>query len=551
MVRGQAPLRQAWRARSFAGCVLGFALAIVPLRTFAAPPLVDWGRAVVDSTMRRLPTPAALGVWEYKRGFLLRGVYQTFLRTGDERYLGYIRSYVDAHVDDDGAIDTTVTTLDNILPGTLLLPMYQLTGEARYKIAADFLRRRFDVGQQPRTITGGLTHNSSQRQLWGDGTYMALPFLAEYAASVEGAAADDAEAANQLLIYARHLELADTGLMRHAYDERRAAPWADPTTGLSPEVWCRALGWYGMALTAVLERLSSDHPSRPALLAILRRSIAAYAANQDQKTGRWYQVVDKGSVSGNWTETSCSSMLTYVVSRAVARGDVSARYLDVAVKGYQGVMQQVSRGTDGLTNLVNTSTGTSVGTLPYYLARKRATNDLHGLGAFLLMYEQLSCLPAGAVTIWLEAEQGTVTTPWLIKSDPLASGDGYIEVAAGASSGSAAPANGHVRYDFNVPKTATYKLWSRAIARTAGDDLLWLRFDNGTWRRWKQMTTRTAWNWDDAHSTTSTTLPLLIKLGAGTHKLELAYSEDGLRLDRLLITNALDYVPSGPGGPLP
>jgi unsaturated rhamnogalacturonyl hydrolase len=33
--------------------------------------------------------------------------------------------------------------------------------------------------------------------------------------------------------------------------------------------------------------------------------------------------------------------------------------------------------------------GTGVGDLAYYLARPRKTNEIHGLGAFLAMYEQV------------------------------------------------------------------------------------------------------------------------------------------------------------------
>jgi unsaturated rhamnogalacturonyl hydrolase len=30
-------------------------------------------------------------------------------------------------------------------------------------------------------------------------------------------------------------------------------------------------------------------------------------------TGRWFEVVDKGSRSDNWTETSCSSMCAFLI----------------------------------------------------------------------------------------------------------------------------------------------------------------------------------------------------------------------------------------------
>jgi unsaturated rhamnogalacturonyl hydrolase len=82
-------------------------------------------------------------------------------------------------------------------------------------------------------------------------------------------------------------------------------------------------------------------------------------------------------------------MYTYVTSRAVERGYVDASYKAVATRGYQGVLTRVSRGSDGLTNVSGICVGTNVGNQAYYFARARKTNDLHGLGAFLIMNEQL------------------------------------------------------------------------------------------------------------------------------------------------------------------
>jgi hypothetical protein len=41
-----------------------------------------------------------------------------------------------------------------------------------------------------------------------------------------------------------------------------------------------------------------------------------------------------------------------------------------------------------MTNLTDVCEGTNVADLPYYYGRKRLTNDLHGLGAFLIMNEK-------------------------------------------------------------------------------------------------------------------------------------------------------------------
>ena len=82
-------------------------------------------------------------------------------------------------------------------------------------------------------------------------------------------------------------------------------------------------------------------------------------------------------------------MYTYTVSRAVERGYAGKDYEKVAQKGYRGVLASITRNPDGTIAMPNICEGTNVGDLAFYLARARHTNDLHGLGAFLIMNEQL------------------------------------------------------------------------------------------------------------------------------------------------------------------
>jgi unsaturated rhamnogalacturonyl hydrolase len=357
-----------------------------------APPGTDWGKAVVESTMARFPTPAALGRWEYSRALFLHGAYLVYKRVGDARYLAYIKSWVDSHVDAQGNVDASFNSLDNMMPGNLLLDLYLETRDPRYQHAANKIRKRLDT--YPRTTLdgpiGAFWHNVGLKgQLWGDGTFMLVPFLARYGQIFGDAAYANDEAARQLIIYGNHLRNPKNDLLFHAYAEKGDTSWADPVTHHSPESWCRAMGWYGMATTHALDVMPADHPARPQLLTNLATLIAGWESFQDAATGRWFQVVDKGNLANNWLETSCSSMYTYVISRAVEHGWVPATHAAAASRGYQGVLQKISLGPDGKTNIGDICIGTNVGTLPYYLGRPRATNDFHGLGAFLIMYEQL------------------------------------------------------------------------------------------------------------------------------------------------------------------
>jgi len=370
------------------------------LKSLKSKATVDWSKAVVESTMKRYPTAQDLGAWGYAKSLYLYGQYLVWKRTGEKRYLQYIKDWVDSHVDAEGNVTNTdkdgkksqvkFDNLDSMLPGNLLLLLYQETKEAKYKLAAEKIRKRFDT--YPRTKDGGFWHATSlsrQWQLWLDGVFMSMPFLVRYGKVFGESQYANDEAAKQLLTYASHLSDPVTGLMFHAYDESGSQKWADPVTHHSAEFWCRAMGWFGMTLIEVLKVLPRNHPKRNQLIALVRQLVKAYTKYQDQKTGLWYQVVDKGDLPDNWLETSSSSMYTYTISMAVKRGYVEKSYQRAADKGYQGVLTKISLGADGLTNITDICEGTNVADLAYYLARKRNTNDFHGLGAFLIMNEHM------------------------------------------------------------------------------------------------------------------------------------------------------------------
>jgi len=356
----------------------------------SAPSRTDWSVAVVESTIKRNPTGESFKGWGYAKALYLYGQYLVYLRTKDRRYLDHIQSWVDQHIDEKGTINRPINSLDYMMPGNLLLILYKETKQDKYKLAAEYIRRVFDT--YPRTKDGGFWHaNIPSRawQLWADGVFMSLPFLARYGQMFGDSKYTNDEVVKQMLIYYKHLNDPATGLLWHAYDESGAQSWANPTTHQSAFHWGRAFGWYAMTLILLLEILPKDQPQRAELIKIIQQLAEAFERYQDPKTGLWYQVVDKGDVAGNWHETSCSSMYTYMLWMGVQRGYLPKHYAAVAQKGYRGVLTKLSIDSDGMTNLIDISEGTNVGDLAYYFARKRNTNDFHGLGAFLIMNEQL------------------------------------------------------------------------------------------------------------------------------------------------------------------
>ena len=346
---------------------------------------IDWAQRVVESTMQR----DAVKTWSYHAGFYSFGQYRIWKVLGNDAYFQYIQNNIDNHIDQNGNIDTAINSLDDSQPGLVTLLCFNETGEAKYKTAIDFIRDIYDT--YPRTSDGGFWHGANmQGQLWLDGVYMILPFLVYYGEAF-GDTALFTEAANQICTYASHLK-DESGLLYHAYDEDGSSSWADPVTLHSPHFWGRSMGWFGMAIIEILEKIPEDHPGRPELIQILSDLVEGLSNVQDEATGLWYQVVDKGDSTGNWLESSCSCMYSYFTARAVDKGYIDSTYLAMATRAYEGILRhKVYIGSDNLFNLIDISEGTGVSAdYSYYINRSRNTNDLHGLGAFLMMCWQMA-----------------------------------------------------------------------------------------------------------------------------------------------------------------
>lgn len=350
---------------------------------------MEVAKQVVESTMKQVPA-ARLGRWVYITGFYMFGQYRVYKKTGNDAYLQYIKDWIDDHVDEKGNIDREIWSLDNCQPGLVTLMLYLETKEEKYKLAVDHIRDTLRTF--PRTSDRGYFHDTAKRgQLWLDGTYMATPFLVHYG-KVFGDTACYTEAANQIIIYASHLKDEETGLLFHAYDEDGSEAWADSVTHHSPCFWGRSIGWFGMAIVEILDIIPEEHPKRPQLIDILADLIQGLSQYQNEETGLWYQIVDKPNFPDNWLESSCTCMFSYFTAKAVRKGYVDKSYKQMAIKGYEGILKnKFSVDSKGRTILKDTSQGTMVrDDCSYYAHRPKRTNDMHGLGAFLMMCWEMS-----------------------------------------------------------------------------------------------------------------------------------------------------------------
>jgi hypothetical protein len=155
-----------------------------------------------------------------------------------------------------------------------------------------------------------------------------------------------------------------------------------------------------------------------------------------------------------------------------------------------------------------------------------------------------------AVNIWLEAEEGELFHPMEEALDDNASSGSYIWVPSGNGNlYSPSPEAGYAEYTFNVPTAGTYIIWGRVISNNLADDSFFVSIDGGEYIEWHtQLGGVETWIWDQVRNGPVDDDQLLfLELEAGEHSLIIKQREDGTKIDRLLITNNLDYVPEGLG----
>lgn len=305
--------------------------------------------------------------WSYDQGVVLKGIEGLWLNTADGKYFRFIQQSVDRFVKDDGTIRTYELeeyNIDNINNGKILLLLFNVTGEEKYRKAAALLREQLKT--HPRTSEGGFWHKKIYpSQMWLDGLYMGEPFYAEYAATFHEEADFD-DIARQFVLMELHSRDSRTGLLYHAWDESRKQRWSDPATGRSPNFWGRAMGWYAMALVDTLDYFPQNHPQRRALIEILKRLAIAVQKYQEPKSGLWYEVLDKGSAKGNYLEASVSCMFAYALAKGVRKGYLPNSYLAVAQKGYRGIVGRfIKTDPGGQLNLEGTVSVGGLGGNPY------------------------------------------------------------------------------------------------------------------------------------------------------------------------------------------
>jgi unsaturated rhamnogalacturonyl hydrolase len=307
-----------------------------------------------------------------------------FEKTGETIYADYILDYCAHHVKDNGEVPAlSGISLDDMMPGSVLIWAWNRTGEDKYKTACEYIFKSFE--DYPRNSDGGFWHGRSLfHEMWTDGLFMGLMFLTRYGKYIGNREFCYSETIRQLSVIFDRCEKDSSGLLYHAYSEDRKAPWANPITGKSPEIWSEGLGWYAMILADVLELLPREQTGYDRLVMQMRNLINGLEKVQDTNSGLWYQVVDKPSWPRNWHDTSGSAMFLYAVKKAGSLGICDKGRCDhISEKAFNGLKTKCIIDYEGRANIHDACNGLCVQqNYDTYVDYRRNINSQEAVAAF-------------------------------------------------------------------------------------------------------------------------------------------------------------------------
>ncbi|MEQ8819157.1 MAG: O-antigen ligase family protein [Sumerlaeia bacterium] len=159
------------------------------------------------------------------------------------------------------------------------------------------------------------------------------------------------------------------------------------------------------------------------------------------------------------------------------------------------------------------------------------------VGAAMLRPRAEAPAPRNAVYLWLEAEDASrIQAPMELASQAGASRGGTVRIPEGVGAGWREEGGGSASWVVDVPAAGEYSLWARTWWEDACGNAFFLKVNDGPQLILGNDADFRRWHWVGIER---------LRLSAGENTLLLSNREDGVHLDKLLITNDPTFVPKG------
>lgn len=335
--------------------------------------------------------------WNYIDGCMIKAILELYHITKEQKYLDFADNFIDYFVREDGSIASYSVedyNIDNVNAGKTLFDLYKLTKKEKYRKAIDTIYSQ--VKNQPRTKMSNFWHKKIYpNQVWLDGLYMGQPFYMQYEVEYNNCQ-NCMDSYNQFINVYNVLRDKKTGLYYHGYDESREMFWADKETGLSKNFWLRALGWFAMALIDTIDVMPNNMENEKNKLAEIYKELIDSMIKFQDKSGMWYQVVDKGNEPKNYLETSGSAIFAYAIMKSVRMGILDKAYFQYGEKAFNGICEKYLSEKDGELQLGGICLVAGLGgddrrdgSFEYYMSEPVVENEAKGIAPLILAYIEI------------------------------------------------------------------------------------------------------------------------------------------------------------------
>lgn len=341
--------------------------------------------------------------WNYIDGCMMVSLLELYKTTKEEKYLEFVKGFVDYYVHEDGTIlgyNKEKYSTDDVSETRVLFDLYAYTKEEKYSKAIEMVYEQ--VKTHPRTKEGNFWHKKIYpNQVWLDGLYMMQPFYTRYETE-RNKMQNYADIVRQYKNVYSLMRDEKTGLYYHGFDSSKEMFWADKKTGLSKNFWLRSLGWFTVSLIDVYEYMNEQmYDEYHTIKMMFKETVDSLLKFQDQESKMFYQVPNFPNREGNYLETSGSSMIAYAILKGVRLKALPERYKKIGLEIFNGICNKYltvkndDLNLGGICLVAGLGPETNLrrdGTFEYYMSEPVVENDAKGVGPFIMAYTEVKRL---------------------------------------------------------------------------------------------------------------------------------------------------------------
>jgi len=317
-------------------------------------------------------TPPENLKWSWGQGLFVYALLELDKFLKEDRYLNYVKKYLDFHYKKGIIIDSSDTTC----PCMASLEVYKITKEEKYKkivdLGIDYIKNSKKILEGIPNHFGFSKDSTYPASIWVDSLMMFSVFTSNYALEFGDKKLLDYAKGNPL-IFAKYL-MNKNGLWHHSY-------WVEDKEPYPKNLfWARGNGWVALSFPLI----ANNCKNQDELKSIYSKTIDSIIKKQN-RDGSLKTILNRFE---SYKETSATALLSAGIYKAINIGMLNKSYKKFADKAYEYSINKITKNNKG-TFLKGISRPTvPKEKIPYtwYMIMPRKSNYTYGVAAMILAY---------------------------------------------------------------------------------------------------------------------------------------------------------------------